>query len=134
MRYSRAKLAIGSYFFMVNLAANVNASVETGKREMPQFIDPARPQWPQFVIIGATMCSIDVVVMSAYALLSSRARRRRRTASSAASSSAPASCSPRRDGLDAPGIIVYEQEVGDSLSGPPVWLHRKTHSGLKPRP
>ena len=42
---------------------------------MPQFIDPARPQWPQFVIIGATMCSIDVVVMSGYALLAARARR-----------------------------------------------------------
>jgi homoserine/homoserine lactone efflux protein len=42
---------------------------------MPQFIDPARAQWPQFVIIGATMCGIDVVVMSGYALLAARARR-----------------------------------------------------------
>ncbi|MDR0441595.1 MAG: homoserine/homoserine lactone efflux protein [Candidatus Accumulibacter sp.] len=42
---------------------------------IPQFIDPARPQWPQFLIIGATMCGIDVVVMSGYALLAARARR-----------------------------------------------------------
>jgi homoserine/homoserine lactone efflux protein len=41
----------------------------------PQFIDPARPQWPQFLIIGATMCSVDVVVMSGYALLAARAHR-----------------------------------------------------------
>ncbi|MDR2112126.1 MAG: homoserine/homoserine lactone efflux protein [Candidatus Accumulibacter sp.] len=41
----------------------------------PQFIDPARPQWPQFVIIGATMCSVDVIVMSGYALLAARLRR-----------------------------------------------------------
>jgi homoserine/homoserine lactone efflux protein len=41
----------------------------------PQFIDPARPQWPQFLIIGATMCGIDVVVMSGYALLAARLRR-----------------------------------------------------------
>jgi homoserine/homoserine lactone efflux protein len=42
---------------------------------MPQFIDPARPQWPQFLIIGATLCGIDVVVMSGYALLAARLRR-----------------------------------------------------------
>jgi homoserine/homoserine lactone efflux protein len=41
----------------------------------PQFIDPARPQWPQFLIIGATLCGIDVVVMSGYALLAARLRR-----------------------------------------------------------
>jgi homoserine/homoserine lactone efflux protein len=41
----------------------------------PQFIDPARPQWLQFLILGATMCSVDVTVMSAYALLAARLRR-----------------------------------------------------------
>jgi homoserine/homoserine lactone efflux protein len=41
----------------------------------PQFIDPARPQWLQFVIIGATMCCVDSVVMSCYALLATRLRR-----------------------------------------------------------
>ena len=40
----------------------------------PQFIDPTRPQWPQFLIIGATMCTIDILVMSGYALLATRLR------------------------------------------------------------
>ena len=38
----------------------------------PQFIDPTRPQWPQFLIIAATMCTVDIVVMSGYALLATR--------------------------------------------------------------
>ena len=42
---------------------------------MPQFIDPSRPQWPQFMIIGLTMCGVDTVVMSGYALLATRLRR-----------------------------------------------------------
>ena len=41
----------------------------------PQFIDPTRSQWPQFLIIGLTMCSVDTVVMSCYALLATRLRR-----------------------------------------------------------
>ena len=41
----------------------------------PQFIDPARPQWLQFLILGATMCGVDTVVMSGYALLATRLRR-----------------------------------------------------------
>lgn len=41
---------------------------------VPHFIDPAKPQWPQFVIIVLTMCGIDTIVMSGYALLASRAR------------------------------------------------------------
>ena len=41
----------------------------------PQFIDPARPQWPQFLIIGLTMCGVDTIVMSGYALLATRLRR-----------------------------------------------------------
>ena len=40
----------------------------------PQFIDPTRPQWLQFLIIGATMCTIDILVMSGYALLATRLR------------------------------------------------------------
>ena len=40
----------------------------------PQFIDPTRPQWPQFVIIALTMCCVDIVVMSGYALLATRLR------------------------------------------------------------
>ena len=41
----------------------------------PQFLDPARPQWPQFLIMAATMCGVDTVVMSGYALLATRVRR-----------------------------------------------------------
>ena len=41
----------------------------------PQFIDSARPQGVQFLIIGLTMCGVDTVVMSGYALLASRLRR-----------------------------------------------------------
>ena len=40
----------------------------------PQYIDPARPQWLQFLILGATMCGVDTVVMSCYALLATRLR------------------------------------------------------------
>lgn len=38
----------------------------------PQFIDPTRPQGPQFLIIALTMCGVDTLVMSGYALLASR--------------------------------------------------------------
>ena len=41
----------------------------------PQFIDPAKPQWLQFLIMAATMCGVDTVVMSGYALLATRLRR-----------------------------------------------------------
>ena len=40
----------------------------------PQFIDPNQPQWPQFLIIALTMCAVDTLVMSGYALLASRLR------------------------------------------------------------
>jgi homoserine/homoserine lactone efflux protein len=42
---------------------------------MPQFVDPARSRWLQFIIIGATMCGVDILVMSGYALLATRLRR-----------------------------------------------------------
>ena len=42
---------------------------------VPQFIVPDQPQWPQFAIIGATMCGVDTIVMSGYALLATRLRR-----------------------------------------------------------
>lgn len=41
----------------------------------PQFIDPSRSQWPQFLILGLTMCGVDTLVMSCYALLATRLRR-----------------------------------------------------------
>ena len=41
----------------------------------PQFVDPARPQALQFLLIGLTMCSVDTLVMSCYALLAARLAR-----------------------------------------------------------
>ena len=41
----------------------------------PQFVDPARPQAIQFAIIALTMCSVDTLVMSCYALLAARLAR-----------------------------------------------------------
>lgn len=41
---------------------------------VPQFIVPGAPQWPQFLVIGATMVAVDTVVMSCYALLATRFR------------------------------------------------------------
>ena len=40
----------------------------------PQFIDPTRQQWLQFLIIAATLCTVDIMVMSGYALLATRLR------------------------------------------------------------
>lgn len=41
---------------------------------VPQFVVPARPQLPQFLVIAVTMVAVDVVVMSCYALLAARFR------------------------------------------------------------
>ncbi len=41
---------------------------------VPQFVDPVSAQWPQFLVIALTMFSVDVLVMSAYALLATRLR------------------------------------------------------------
>ena len=35
---------------------------------VPQFVVPAQPQAPQFLLIAATLCLTDIAVMSAYAL------------------------------------------------------------------
>lgn len=39
---------------------------------LPQFIDPARPQLPQYVICGATLFFTDFVVMNGYTGLAAR--------------------------------------------------------------
>ncbi len=39
---------------------------------VPQFIDPSTAQFPQYLIIAATLCATDIVVMSAYALAAAR--------------------------------------------------------------
>ncbi len=41
---------------------------------VPQFVDPARPRLPQFLIMAVTLCGIDTLVMSGYALLAARCR------------------------------------------------------------
>ena len=41
----------------------------------PQFLDPGRPPGLQFLILAATMCGVDTVVMSGYALLATHLRR-----------------------------------------------------------
>jgi len=35
---------------------------------VPQFVNPAQPQMPQYLIIAATLCLTDLAVMSGYAL------------------------------------------------------------------
>ncbi len=55
---------------LVNLT-NPKAIVFIGAL-VPPFIDVAAPQLPQYLIVAATLCLTDVVVMSAYALLASR--------------------------------------------------------------
>ena len=39
---------------------------------VPQFIDPGRSQVEQYLLIAATLCLTDIVVMSAYALAAGR--------------------------------------------------------------
>ena len=42
---------------------------------LPQFIDPAAPQLPQYLVIGALFCAIDFAVMCSYAALGAHALR-----------------------------------------------------------
>lgn len=42
---------------------------------VPQFIEPAAPLWPQYLVIGATLCGCDTLVMSCYALAGARVAR-----------------------------------------------------------
>lgn len=70
---NRPKLAPNALFLeglLVNLT-NPKAIVFMAAL-MPQFVDPARPQGVQFLIIGLTMCGVDTIVMSCYALLATR--------------------------------------------------------------
>ena len=48
---------------------------------LPQFITPARPMLLQLLILGVTMCAIDLVVMHSYAFLASAMQRFFRDAS-----------------------------------------------------
>jgi homoserine/homoserine lactone efflux protein len=42
---------------------------------LPQFIDPTRPQLPQYAICGATLVFTDLVVMSGYTAFAARVLR-----------------------------------------------------------
>ena len=42
---------------------------------LPQFIDPAQPQLPQYALCGATLAFTDVVVMSGYTIFAARVLR-----------------------------------------------------------
>lgn len=72
-----AAVAAPEGLFMEGLLVNLTnpKAVVFMSALMPQFIDPSLPQWPQFLIIGLTMCGVDTVVMSGYALLATRLRR-----------------------------------------------------------
>lgn len=72
-----AAVAAPEGLFMEGLLVNLTnpKAVVFMSALMPQFIDPSRSQWPQFLIIGLTMCGVDTVVMSGYALLATRLRR-----------------------------------------------------------
>ena len=39
---------------------------------VPQFIDPSKAQFPQYLVIATTLCATDIVVMSTYALAAAR--------------------------------------------------------------
>ena len=39
---------------------------------VPQFLNPAQPLWPQYVVIAATLAFTDLVVMGAYTALAAR--------------------------------------------------------------
>lgn len=39
---------------------------------LPQFLDPSAPLLPQYLIIAATMCAVDVIVMTGYTGLAAR--------------------------------------------------------------
>jgi len=51
---------------LVNLT-NPKAIIFVGAL-VPQFIDPGRAQLQQYLLIAATLCATDILVMSAYAL------------------------------------------------------------------
>lgn len=42
---------------------------------LPQFIDPALPQWPQYAICAASLLFTDLIVMSGYTLLAAKVLR-----------------------------------------------------------
>ena len=68
---SRGKLVLNG--FLVNMS-NPKAIVFL-LAVLPQFIDLSRPQWSQYVIMGITMVTIDLIVMAGYTGLAAKVLR-----------------------------------------------------------
>lgn len=66
-----ATVADGRGLFVQGLLVNLSnpKAIVFSAALVPQFIDPTGSQLLQFGIIAATMCAVDIVVMSGYALL-----------------------------------------------------------------
>lgn len=61
------------YGFLVNMS-NPKAIVFL-LAVLPQFLDLSQPQWPQYLIMGITMITIDLIVMAGYTGLAARVLR-----------------------------------------------------------
>lgn len=59
--------------FLVN-ASNPKATIFL-LAVLPQFIDPHAPALPQYLVCMATLCAVDIIVMSGYALFAARVLR-----------------------------------------------------------
>ncbi|AMW77551.1 threonine transporter RhtB [Acinetobacter sp. TGL-Y2] len=68
---SIAKLVM--YGFLVNMS-NPKAIVFL-LAVLPQFLDLSQPQWPQYLIMGITMITIDLIVMAGYTSLAAKVLR-----------------------------------------------------------
>ena len=68
---SRTQLVL--YGFLVNMS-NPKAIVFL-LAVLPQFLDLAKPQWPQYTIMAITMISIDLIVMAGYTGLAAKVLR-----------------------------------------------------------
>jgi threonine/homoserine/homoserine lactone efflux protein len=72
----RAKLSPGTAFLRsLTVALSNPKTLLFFGAFLPQFIDPAQTQWPQYLSLGAMFVGIDTVVMVAYAMAGSRAMR-----------------------------------------------------------
>lgn len=61
------------YGFLVNMS-NPKAIVFL-LAVLPQFLDLSQPQWPQYLIMGITMLTIDLIVMAGYTGLAAKVLR-----------------------------------------------------------
>ena len=68
---SAAKLVLSG--FLVNMS-NPKAIVFL-LAVLPQFLDLSQPQWPQYLIMGITMITIDLIVMAGYTGLAAKVLR-----------------------------------------------------------